>query len=499
MNKNPYKFRGALDPVKDSLVCVPREKDVNRVIEGINRGEYWAILGPRQIGKTTFLRMLKYNYSNAHYIYFDLDVPPNNENNLYQEIIKGIMNEIPSGKVEPFDYDWEDENPAFRFFEFLKKFNPKDDTKKIILLFDGIDRLPFIETFLHIWRKLYHERYHRKKLNRYSVIITGSVDLIEQNIGPESPFNIAETFEIQDFSEKESTKLIKEPLEKLNIKIEPEAKEYLVSQVSGHPQMLQHLCYILANMAMKQAKCIIKNDVNSAIEVLFKSSSTLGLLKQDLKKNDKLKDLIKEVLIGKRKRYFLYNEFSISGVGAIVDNQNFCAIRNKIYERFLIHITEINDASSKKPTAFISYSHEDVEWKDKLSEHLEVLEKEGILTEWHDKKITTGNDWLKKIEEKINAADIAVLLISANFLKSDFIVDVEIPLLLKQKKEKGMIMFPIIVKHCAWKRVEWLKSMQVWNNGKPIEKSREKIDEIFAEIVDEIYKILENLIKKGRN
>ena len=84
-----------------------------------------------------------------------------------------------------------------------------------------------------------------------------------------------------------------------------------------------------------------------------------------------------------------------------------------------------------------------------------------------------------------------MLLISANFLKSNFIVDVEIPLLLKQKKEEGMIMFPIIVKPCVWKRVEWLKSMQIWNNGKPIEKSHKKLDEIFAEIVEEISKILE--------
>ena len=47
MNRNPYKYKGPLDPEKDELVCIPRTEEVAQVIDGIISGDYWAIHGPR--------------------------------------------------------------------------------------------------------------------------------------------------------------------------------------------------------------------------------------------------------------------------------------------------------------------------------------------------------------------------------------------------------------------------------------------------------------------
>ena len=66
------------------------------------------------------------------------------------------------------------------------------------------------------------------------------------------------------------------------------------------------------------------------------------------------------------------------------------------------------------PSVFISYSHKDEEWKDRLVTHLGVLEKEGLLDLWDDRKIEVGDDWRPEIEKAIERADIAILLISAN-------------------------------------------------------------------------------------
>jgi hypothetical protein len=326
---------GPLDPAVDGVVCAPRAKDIKRLINGINRGDYWAILGPRQIGKTTLLRQLKQQFPNSRYLYYNFQIPPINEENLYQLLMDRLMAEFPSVAV---NYIHSNEKPDFRFFEFLKKFNPENNRQKIVLLFDKIDQLPSLGSFLHVWRNLYHERYHQKNLHRYTVIITGSVDLIEKTGGPNSPFNIARIFEMKDLANEECAALIDGPMKQLNINIETEAREYLLQQVSGHPQILQHLCHRLVEGAINNHKYINIKEVDNAITGLFKTNATLDILQQHLKENKKLAHLIQKILKGEKKVYYPYKEFSFSGVGPIVDNQGFCAIRNNIFARFLQHL-----------------------------------------------------------------------------------------------------------------------------------------------------------------
>jgi len=85
----------------------------------------------------------------------------------------------------------------------------------------------------------------------------------------------------------------------------------------------------------------------------------------------------------------------------------------------------------EKPTrAFISYSHTDQEYLDRLMIHLKPLIKKGVIDIWSDNKIKTGDHWKAEIEEALNNASISILLISADFMASDFIVDNELPPLL---------------------------------------------------------------------
>lgn len=67
-------------------------------------------------------------------------------------------------------------------------------------------------------------------------------------------------------------------------------------------------------------------------------------------------------------------------------------------------------------TVFISYSHKDELWKDQLATHLKVLEIEGFYQSWDDTQIKPGSDWRMEIETALNQAQVAVMLISADFL-----------------------------------------------------------------------------------
>ncbi|HEY4597774.1 MAG TPA: toll/interleukin-1 receptor domain-containing protein, partial [Thermoanaerobaculia bacterium] len=79
------------------------------------------------------------------------------------------------------------------------------------------------------------------------------------------------------------------------------------------------------------------------------------------------------------------------------------------------------------PTVFISYSHQDEVWKDRLLEHLGVLEEEGLLKTWNDRNIGAGDEWFEEIRTAMNAARVAVFLVSAHSLRSKFIRHQEIP------------------------------------------------------------------------
>ena len=108
---------------------------------------------------------------------------------------------------------------------------------------------------------------------------------------------------------------------------------------------------------------------------------------------------------------------------------------------------------------FISYSHKDEDWKDRLQEQLEVLALEGYFSVWDDRQIEPGDDWFAEIERELNQADVAVMLISASFLRSSFIRTEEIPTLLRRRKQEGIRLIPLILRPCRWQNIKWLKTI----------------------------------------
>jgi len=91
---------------------------------------------------------------------------------------------------------------------------------------------------------------------------------------------------------------------------------------------------------------------------------------------------------------------------------------------------------------FLSYSHVDETWKDRLSRHLAVLTEEGLLDAWDDRRIGAGADWEAEIRAAMDAAEVAILLISADFLTSRFVRDSEVPRLLQRRAKEGCASSP---------------------------------------------------------
>ncbi len=146
------------------------------------------------------------------------------------------------------------------------------------------------------------------------------------------------------------------------------------------------------------------------------------------------------------------------------------------------------------PSVFISYSHKDEVWKDRLLDHLGGLEEEGLLKIWNDRNLGAGDEWFEEIRNAMDAAKVAVFLVSAHSLKSKFIRHTEIPHLLERRTTQGMTFFPVIVKSCVWEELPWLSRFQARPlDGKALAGFQgNRRDSELAKIAKEILGIVRN-------
>jgi hypothetical protein len=146
----------------------------------------------------------------------------------------------------------------------------------------------------------------------------------------------------------------------------------------------------------------------------------------------------------------------------------------------------------KPATVFLCYNHEDEREKEALLVHLGGLQHEGLLKALSDDQIDVGVDWEQALNDLIAQAKAAILLITANFLNSKFIIDKEIPALLAQEEKGELIIFPIIAKPCAWKHISWLRQLKTWpaDNSPIWGRVENHIDERLAKIADEVVQII---------
>lgn len=157
-------------------------------------------------------------------------------------------------------------------------------------------------------------------------------------------------------------------------------------------------------------------------------------------------------------------------------------------ESFTLTASHSSVQPDKKPTVFISYSHADKDYLARLQVHLRPLIKENRIELWDDTRIKAGEKWKEEIGGALDRAAIAVLLISADFLASDFIIDNELPPLLRAAEENGTTILPLIVKPCRFIRDRNLSVFQSINNpAEPLMKlSPNDQEELYARVSERI-------------
>lgn len=139
---------------------------------------------------------------------------------------------------------------------------------------------------------------------------------------------------------------------------------------------------------------------------------------------------------------------------------------------------------------FISNAHADEVYREQLDKQLTILKRAGIVEIWHDRRLVAGEEWDHRIKSELEAADIILLLVSDDFLASDYIHDVEIKRAMERHDAGSACVIPVIARPCIWEIAPFSKLQGLPKNVKAISKWA-NTDEAFLDVANGIRRVAE--------
>ncbi|HEX8500899.1 MAG TPA: TIR domain-containing protein [Pyrinomonadaceae bacterium] len=144
---------------------------------------------------------------------------------------------------------------------------------------------------------------------------------------------------------------------------------------------------------------------------------------------------------------------------------------------------------------FISYAHEDEQLRQELTKHLANLRRLGVVKEWHDREIPPGGEWDKEIDEHLKSARIILLLISPDFMASDYCNDVEVKQALERHKKGEAVVIPVVLRSVDWEGAPFRKLQALPKDAKPVASWPDR-DQAMTEVARGIRRVAERLTGK---
>lgn len=116
---------------------------------------------------------------------------------------------------------------------------------------------------------------------------------------------------------------------------------------------------------------------------------------------------------------------------------------------------------------FISYSHKDEALRAELETHLKLLHREGLISTWQDRKIGFGAEWKGAIDRALDAAEIILLLVSPDFIASDYCWDVEVKRSMERHGKEATVI-PVILRDVDWRSAPFATLQALPKDGRAV-------------------------------
>jgi len=146
---------------------------------------------------------------------------------------------------------------------------------------------------------------------------------------------------------------------------------------------------------------------------------------------------------------------------------------------------------------FISYAREDESFRKSLTSHLSMLKSRGFIETWHDREILPGQNWADQIDEHLGSSDIILLLVSADFLASQYCSEIELTYALEMERTGRARVIPVILRSCDWGASRFAHLEALPRDGKPITEHRNR-DAAFMEVAQGLRRLLQSFEPKNK-
>jgi hypothetical protein len=152
-------------------------------------------------------------------------------------------------------------------------------------------------------------------------------------------------------------------------------------------------------------------------------------------------------------------------------------------------------SQSRGVPVFCSYSHKDEALRAELQTHLKALERAGLVSVWHDRRIAAGSEWETEIRERLEQARIILLLVTADFIASDYCWDLEMERALARHRAGDARVIPVILEPAYWRLAPFACLQALPRGGVPV-TSWPNRDEAFESIVSGVKEAAEELLAR---
>jgi len=143
-------------------------------------------------------------------------------------------------------------------------------------------------------------------------------------------------------------------------------------------------------------------------------------------------------------------------------------------------------------TVFYVYAREDELLREQLERHLRLLSRQGLISEWHDRQILPGAIWAQEIDAHLDSASIILLLISSDFLASDYCYGVEMQRALERHSQGEARVIPIFLRPVDWERAPFAHLQGLPRDSKPVTEWDNR-DVAFRNIAQELRRTLDQI------
>jgi TIR domain len=141
---------------------------------------------------------------------------------------------------------------------------------------------------------------------------------------------------------------------------------------------------------------------------------------------------------------------------------------------------------------FFFYAHRDATLRDELAKHLSLLQNQKVIAGWYDRQIPAGTEWSGAIEAHLEHAQIILLLISADFMASEYCYGIEMQRAMERHEAGQVRVIPIILRAVDWHSAPFGKLQALPKDGRPVTRWTDR-DEAFFDIARGIRSIAEEL------